>query len=548
MATVRELVVALGLDFDSTGFDKAELAIKTVKTGFLGVAGVIGGVAAALTATTVGMARSADELSDFAKSIGVSTESVQKLGYAAQLSGSNADTLRAGLTFLARQAEAASSGSTDAAENFGKFGVRLTDTSGQLKTADRLLLDIANGMSGVTNPTERAAVAAQLLGKSAGPQLVQLLAQGEDGIAALGDELEQLGGFMDDEFIESSSMLADTLDRMQFAVRGVGISIARAFLPAVQKVTSGIIDWWRANRKVIDSSLTFYVQRLMSAFDGIAGVLRIASSAFDKFTSDMTPVGRSMMVLAGAAITMALAFASPIAAVAILSLLVLALLDDVNEFVTGGESVLGGFVDFMIEWGKKNGGVLGDFIVDVGRFLKDFQGAGWGDVVKEVNAHFEILANTLGKIWSVLQKITAVGGIAVRTLLPNTDYADVAVEGADKNLSASDRAKLLGKRQQERNQGVADDMRTLGLSGVVDAAAGADKWINNLFGVSRPESSAGGYSTTNVGGNASTTVNAPITINGASDPETTARIVQDKIEQMRDADYTAAHAALVPGK
>ncbi len=553
MATVRELVVALGLDFDAGGFAKADAAIRVLRTGFLGVGAVITGAAAALTGITVAVARSADHMNDFAQSIGVSAEAVQKLGYAAQLSGSSADTLRTGLTFLARQAQAASEGSTEASENFAKFGVRLHETGGGLKTADRLLLDIAKGMEHVKNPTERAALAAQLLGRSAGPQLVQLLAQGEDGIGALGDELEALGGLMDQEFIEASAALADTLDRMQFVVKGVGVTIARAFLPAVQGVTRGIIEWWKANRRVVDNGLVFFVQRMMSAFSGIAGVLRAVTSAFGQFVDDLGPVGRVMVVLAGAALTMALAFASPAGAVLVLSGLVLALADDINEFVEGGESVLGDFVDFMIDWGKQNGGVLGDFIADVGRFLKDFQGAGWGEVVKEVDAHFKILANTLNSIWSVMQKIAAGARLLFRSLVPETE-------------TITDREGLL-RRQAERQAAQEADIRTLGGGKLIDAGRGIDSFLNGLLSTARAKISGADASvnaflgtgptlaqqtanTTNVGGSKTTNVEAQINITAApgQNTEEIGKVVRAHIEDMRDAELTAAHAALVPGQ
>ena len=489
MATVRELVVSLGLDFNSSGFAQAERAIAALKTGFAGVGAVLGGMAAGLTGITVAVTKQADELRDLSLTIGVSTDALQKLGYAAQLSGANAETLRSGLIFLARGAEAAGSGGKEAAENFAKFGVKVHDAKGQLKSADRLLLDVANGAKGMKNDTERAALAAALLGRSAGPQLVQFLSQGEEGIAALGAELEALGGFMDSDFIEASADFNDNLDRMQVIVKGMGITIAKAFLPFLSSAVKGMVEWYRANREVINSRVTFFVERMASAFNGLGNIIGLAIDAVGKILQrfgEANPIFLASIAIIGA---LALAFASPAIAILLLSALVAAIADDINVFVTGGKSVLGDFADFMVDWGKKNGGVLGKFIEDVGRFIKEFKGAGWGEVAKEANAHFEILADTLSKIGTVLSKIASVSRIVGRAF-SSVDLAEVAVEGADKNLTAKERAALIAKKLKEREDAQKADFGNLGLGSLFGEtpASVAASTTNNSNSVSQSSS------------------------------------------------------------
>jgi hypothetical protein len=543
MATVRELVVSLGLDFNSSGFAQAEKAIAALKTGMSAVGGVLIGMAAGLTGITVAVTKQADELRDLSLTLGVSTDALQKLGYAAQLSGADAETMRTGLIFLARQAEAAGSGSKDAAANFDKFGVKLRDGNGHLKTADRLLLDVANGAQGLKDPTERAALAAQLLGRSAGPRLVQLLSQGEAGIAELGAELEALGGLMDTDFIEASAEFNDNLDRMQTAVKGFGITIAKAFLPFLSSAVKGIVEWYRANREVINSRVTFFVERMASAFRGLASVIGIAIDGITKVIrrlSETHPIFLTTIAIVGA---LALAFASPVVAALLLTTLIAALADDINVFVTGGKSVLGEFADFMVDWGNKNGGVLGKFIADVGRFINEFRGAGWGEVAKEANAHFEIFAKTLGTISTILSKIVTAANL-VRRAFKTDDFSDVAVEGAEKNLTAKERAQLIVKRKAERDQANADDLANLGLGfgGLLSQSKGAKIDAGTAVKVTPAAVAREAYNKAAAGVSNSTnnanTTNAQIVINQS--PGQSAKDVADELERRLEEKNTSA--------
>jgi hypothetical protein len=499
VATVRELVVALGLDFDSSGFAKADAAIRVLRTGFFGVGAVIGGLKAALTGITVSMAKQAGEVYDTATALGVTTDAIQKLGYAAQLSGSNAEQMRAALTHIGAAAAAAASGNKEMAQSFG--GIGLHDMNGGLKTADRLLLDLANKMQGMKNPTEKAALAAQLLGRQAGPRMVQLLSQGEAGIAALGDELESLGGVIDEDFIESSRALNDSIERVQVVIKSVGLIVARAFIPAVQKMTKGIVDWWKANRQIIDSRLTFFVQRLASAFEGIGLVVDKVIEIFSGFGGGVSPAGKMMMLLAGAAMTLAAAMLLPAAPIIILSGLILALLDDINEFSKGNESLIG---DVVKEWQN---------------FL---------NVFREIDAEakgFEAVITRIARIVADLFGMMFGGKSGRRRSFE--DFMDATgVTALGNALQRSDSA-------QER----ADAIEKFGVRATL---AGKDpaQTINNAYDERRAAMSSS--SAINVGG---------ITVNAApgEDPKKIAEMIASKLEDMRQRELESARGALLPG-
>jgi hypothetical protein len=535
MASIRELVVSLGLDFDSSGFAKAEAAIGVLKTGFAGVGAVLGGLAAGLTAITVSVAKQADAVGDLGATLGVSTDALQRLGYAAQLSGASAEAMNAGLMFLSRNAATAADGGKEAAEQFAKFGVQLKDQHGQLKTSDRLFLDVANGIGRIKSPTAQAAAAAQLLGRSAGPQLVQLLRQGEDGINALGDELVMLGGLMDGDFIAASAEFNDTLDRMQSAIRGVGITIAKAFLPFLSGAVKGIVEWYKANREVISSRVTFFVERMASAFNGLGNIIGLVVSAVSKVVGSFARANPMIAGTIAIVAALALAFASPAFAIMFLSALLLAIADDINVFVTGGKSVLGDFVDFMRKWGKDQGGIIGELIETFFGLIQWFKGAGWDAVFAEMSTAFDTSVNwIMGKIDAMLAAFAKVKGFI------SSMFGDQTITSTP-NTAAEWQAARAGV------QGVAEFGSGLSAAGITGGLGGAIG-SNPAQNIS---SSAVANSNVVNGGASSSNVTATVNVQAApgQDEAKIGSAVADRIlEEKRKAELRDAHSAFMPAK
>lgn len=502
MTTVRELVAVLGLDFDGSGFNKAEGAMKSLKSGLAGVAAVVTGTFAAVAGVTVSMAKQADELGDLAVTLGVTTDGLQKLGYAAQMSGSDAATLQAGLSFLARSASAASDGNKEMAATFGRLGVKLKDSSGNLRSTDALLLDMAGSLDKVKSPTERAALAADLLGRSAGPRLQQFLAQGREGIEALGKELEELGGLMDEGFIESSGEMNDNLDRMNVVVRSVGLTIARSFLPTLRTLTSGMVGWWRANRQVIEQRLTTVIDSIGSAFEGVLGVGKVFMSGFEAIGKTFGGFSRTAQFVIASLVAIGAAMLLPFGPTILLSGIILALLDDFNQFVTGGESLLGDFTDWLKSWGHNTGGVFGWVAEQIANFLNHFRGAGWEEVA---NAFVRVWRHATDSVLGFFRDVADAWTNAKNFIagIPTSVATTV------KNIVRSDDALFPSSVEK--------------ISGAVSAA-----------------SSQG--STTSK----STTVNASITVNGAGDPNAVASAIDKKLREREEQAVIEDRAALIP--
>lgn len=216
MANEEELSVILSL---KDAFSKQIVSpIKQMQTlgkafdGLARSAKLAGGIIAgsiALTARSV--MQQADQLVHLNQIYGISIDKLQKLGFAAELNGSNMNELGVAFRQLSRSAEEASTGSKEYADVFKKLGVSVKDSSGQLKNTEALFDEVATALGKITNPAEQTSLAMQLLGR-AGQNLIPLMKQGAQGFDALGKVADELGITMKTETVEALEAFGDQMN------------------------------------------------------------------------------------------------------------------------------------------------------------------------------------------------------------------------------------------------------------------------------------------------------------------------------------------------
>jgi len=81
------------------------------------------------------------------------------------------------------------------------FGIDVRDQSGQLKTTERLLLEVAEALSHYTNNTEQAFLAQEIFGRS-GNKMIPIIQRGAQGIRDLMMEARRKGLVASEEQIK----------------------------------------------------------------------------------------------------------------------------------------------------------------------------------------------------------------------------------------------------------------------------------------------------------------------------------------------------------
>lgn len=251
MANVlSSLMVTLGADTAAFQQDMGK-AGQTAKTEFEkitdGAKAMGAALAAAFTLDAIkdGVLQAvnfADAMGDMAARTGQSVESLTAMGYAAQFSGSSVETYSAGIEKLSDNIASAAAGNDAAAQMFGRLGVSVRDANGQIRDSNQVLLDLADKVAAMQSPAEKTAAVMDLFGKSAGPELLQLLNQGKGGITALTVEAQKMGAVISTETADQAGQFNDALDRAKIASNGLYLSIAKEILPVLNNFSSKATD------------------------------------------------------------------------------------------------------------------------------------------------------------------------------------------------------------------------------------------------------------------------------------------------------------------
>jgi hypothetical protein len=158
----REAIAAIKAQADA--FDRLEKkidgSIGTVKRFFDGLT--------AYVSISVGM----DDLADKSQKLGMSAEALQEWAFAAQMSGTNAETMESGIKKLS--SALANMGNLKSKSSQALQALGVTKDMG----TDQAMMQLADAFSKMEDGFQKTALAAQIFGKSAGPELLPMLNMG----------------------------------------------------------------------------------------------------------------------------------------------------------------------------------------------------------------------------------------------------------------------------------------------------------------------------------------------------------------------------------
>lgn len=198
----------------------------------------------ALAAVSAGVKKAIndlDRIGDVSARIGVGVKALQELGYAAQQSGTSAETLEKGLAKLSRtMAESAAGGEAQQAL-FKALGVSATDATGKLRPVEDVFTDLAEKFRQYKGGAGEVKIATELFGK-AGADLIPVLNEGRAGLRGFADEAANFGVVVGEEGVAQAQAFNDNLDKLQTLLKGVFNDIAKDLLPSLVSLSQLFID------------------------------------------------------------------------------------------------------------------------------------------------------------------------------------------------------------------------------------------------------------------------------------------------------------------
>lgn len=216
----------------------------------------------------------ADEIGKMSQKIGIGTEDLSKLAYAAKLADVDMAGLQTGLQQLSKNAVDAADGTGTSAAAFKALGVSVKDTSGQLKDTHTLTLELADAFSKFADGPEKTAAAMAILGKS-GADLIPLFNGGAEAINAAGVELEKFGGVITPEAAKNAETFNDNITKLQYASTGFATQLGAQMSPALADITNRLVELTK------DSEATKRAaEGVEVVFRGLAGATAVVGNVF----------------------------------------------------------------------------------------------------------------------------------------------------------------------------------------------------------------------------------------------------------------------------
>ena len=242
-----------------SGLKKAKAKLSAFGAGVRESGMKLVGVGAALIAPMLGAAKafaeSGSALALMSERTGISVESLSQLSYAAQMSGLSVEDFEKALFKMQKMmGEAATSGKSTCDE-LSNLGLTFADIKGL--NPEQQFKAVADRISKIKNPTERAAAAMSIFGRS-GAMLLPMMEKGAAGIDELMQAADALGLTMSSTDAQAAHDLERAMQTVWVVLKKVYATIGAALAPVLMKVAGYILDvaqraraWIEANQELI---------------------------------------------------------------------------------------------------------------------------------------------------------------------------------------------------------------------------------------------------------------------------------------------------------
>jgi hypothetical protein len=255
MAALGSLVVSLEANMAKFTSDMGKAAYQTeqamqqmqrsanvTRDLLVGMAqGIAGALSVGLFVDLVrGSIDAADSLRDMSQKTGIAVETLNGLGLAASMAGGSLDGIVAAAGKLNKSIAEAGQGGNEQAAAFQALGISVKDASGNLKTADVVMAEMADKFTTYADGPEKVAIAMALMGKSGADQ-IPVLNEGGEAMRANIDYAKQYSG-VTTELAGASDNFNDTLGKLHVQQQSFANTLTAALLPVLQAVASETLN------------------------------------------------------------------------------------------------------------------------------------------------------------------------------------------------------------------------------------------------------------------------------------------------------------------
>lgn len=279
------------------------------------ISAAAGALAAGMAGLGLKSVQTADDLNTLSKQSGISTDTLQKMQYAADLIDVPFENISGAVTKMKKNM--AGSG-----KPFEELGVSVTDAEGNMRDAESVFFDTVKALSEIPNEVERDQKAYEIFGKSA-DELAGIIDDGGEAFRKYGKEAEDLGLILSGDTLDALNETNDTIDKskakLKAAAMQLGGTIATGLAPVVEKL-SGLVErfiGWLQKLTPEQTNTIMTIALVVAAIaplliligklsTGIGAILKLAPLLVSAFTFLISPIG---LIIAGIAALIAIGVA-----------------------------------------------------------------------------------------------------------------------------------------------------------------------------------------------------------------------------------------------
>ena len=233
----------LGGKFRGAGSAARGLGQDFRRLGLLGL-GVAGGIFAIAKST----AAAGDDAAKVAAQIGLSSEALQELRFAAERSGVSTSALDNSLRLMLRNMGEAQRGTGRQAEAFKELGLNATKLANM--EPEKAFELIADGMSKIPNLAKRSSIGQQIFPRAAG-KMTAVLGLGVAARDDLRQAARDTGNVLSSEVTKDAETFQDSMLGAKFSILGVKNTLGAQLLPVFTSVFDRFSSLVKDNRKEI---------------------------------------------------------------------------------------------------------------------------------------------------------------------------------------------------------------------------------------------------------------------------------------------------------
>ena len=169
-----------------------------------------------------------DAMNDLSKKTGIAVSTLGQFALAAEDSGASIDSVANGMKKLSSTMLDSVNGNKQLSAIFSALGVSVKDSSGNMRSLDDVMLQVADAFAMLPDGATKSATAVALFGKN-GVDLIPMLDEGAAGI-------QKYASVISDEFGPKADQFNDNLNKFHANLQRLEVQILDKVLPAMNKM------------------------------------------------------------------------------------------------------------------------------------------------------------------------------------------------------------------------------------------------------------------------------------------------------------------------